>query len=108
MTFWKKSHTVTYLLVLLLATSDLALAAPADGEPFAVVGEQLDHPPPFGWKLVWMSGEAEGSYLAEYVPVTEEINLWREGYLAVERLKYPPAEKLDKRKTRIADVLALG
>lgn len=55
-----------------------------------------------------MSGEAEGSYLAEYVPVTEEINLWREGYLAVERLKYPPAEKLDKRKTRIADVLALG
>ncbi|RST52116.1 hypothetical protein EJI01_16480 [Variovorax sp. MHTC-1] len=95
-------------MLLLLVTSNFALAALAEGEPFAVVGEQLDHPSPLGWKLAWMSGEAEGSYVAEYVPATEEINSWREGYLAIERLKYPPAEKLDKRKTMIADVLAFG
>jgi hypothetical protein len=111
MTFWKKSDATTCLLLLLLVTSDLALAAPADEEPFAVVGEQLDHSPPLGWKRVWVSGESEGSYVVEYVPATEEINSWREGYLAIERLKYPPAEKLnevEKRKTRIADVLAFG
>jgi len=104
---WKKhSATVSFLLSLFTAMP-LVVSAANEGAPFAVIGEQLDHRPPDGWKLAWMSGKADGSYIAEYIPEEEDIQSWREGYLAIERLEFPPADvlqEIEKYKTRLADV----
>lgn len=81
--------------------------AAEDGVPFAVSGEQVEFHPPSGWKLAWMSGKGNGSYLAEYIPEKENVNEWREGYLAIERLEYPSNEvlrEIENNKTRIADL----
>lgn len=75
--------------------------------PFSVAGEQLDIPPPKGWKLAWMEGKPDGSFLVEYIPEDEDINSWREGYLAVERFDYPPVnilKDLAKNKIETTDV----
>jgi hypothetical protein len=106
MNVWKKLST-TMRFLLLFVGMPLAASAADDGVPFSVVGEQLDHHPPEGWKLAWMNGKADGTYIAEYISEAEDINSWREGYLAIERLEYPPAEvlkEIEKRKSRVADV----
>lgn len=107
MVAWKKLSTSAHFLLLLFVGTPLAASAANDGVPFSVIGEQLDLRPPEGWKLAWMSGKADGSYIVEYIPEAEDIDSWRVGYLAIERLEYPPAEvlkELEKRKTRVADV----
>jgi hypothetical protein len=94
-------------LFLLLTTSPFATSAPENGAPFAVVGEQLDYAAPKGWKLAWMDGKPDGSYVAEYIPQTEEINSWRDGYLAIARLPYPPAQilkEIENSKTTISEL----
>lgn len=90
----------------------LALLSPfsfAEGNntPFPVSGEQINFQPPSGWKLAWMEGSANGTYLAEYIPEHESIDTWREGYLAIERYEYPSNEilkELQMRKVRVADI----
>lgn len=107
MNVWKNLSTTFHLLLKLVLLTPLAAWAIEDGVPFPVVGEQLDHRPPNEWKLAWMSGKADGGYIAEYIPQSEEIDSWRDGYLAIERLPYPPAEvlkEIESRKTRVADV----
>lgn len=107
MVAWKKLSTTVHFLLLLFVGAPFAVSAENDGVPFSVIGEQLDHRPPEGWKLAWMSGKADGSYIVEYIPDAEDINSWRVGYLAIERLEYPPTEvlkELEKHKTRVADV----
>lgn len=77
------------------------VAVAGDGEFFEVKGEQIMHSAPAGWKLVWMSGAADGRYVAEYIPEADDIKSWREGYLAIERMPYPSSEALAKlRKTK--------
>ncbi len=86
----------SFRLAILMLVMSIVLPIPASsgetGAPFAVTDEQLDHIVPIGWKLAWMSGSGDGSYIAEYIPEAEEINAWRDGYLAIERVLYPPAE----------------
>lgn len=103
----KKFSTALHFLLPLLAGVLHVASAADDGAPFSVIGEQLDHRPPDGWKLAWMSGKADGRYIVEYIPQEENINSWRDGYLAIERLAYPSAEvlkEIETHKTRIAAV----
>jgi hypothetical protein len=107
MEFWKKLSPAVLFLFSPLIALPLPASAAENGKPFPVVGEQLGHRPPEGWKLAWMSGNANGGYIAEYIPGAEDLNSWRDGYLSIERLAYPPAEvlkELEKHKTRTADV----
>lgn len=79
----------------------------SDGRPFAVVGEQVNHQIPDGWKLAWMDGAPDGRYFAEYIPAGEDINSWHSGYLAIERIPLPSAESLKeihKMKTTLAEI----
>lgn len=71
-------------------------ASDSDGNPFAVVGEQVNHQIPDGWKLAWMSGESDGRFFVEYIPADEEINSWHSGYLLIERIPLPSAEALEE------------
>jgi len=101
-----KKYFVRIAMTFCLTAIFLPALAAEDGMPFPVIGEQLDHRPPEGWKLAWMSGKADGNYLIEYIPKEEDIHSWREGYLLIQRLSYPPKEaltELEKHKTRIAD-----
>ena len=99
---------VNFLVQLLfLASLPLSTIAAEDGALFVVKGEQMDYSPPSGWKLAWMNGKQDGEFVAEYIPENEDIFTWREGYLSVKRMAYPPVEtlqKLKENKTRIADV----
>lgn len=107
MKLWDIFSSARCLLLASVIGMPFAAFATEDGLPFTVIGEQLIHPPPTGWKLAWMSGNANGSYVVEYIPEAEDINLWRGGYLAIERLAYPPAavlKKIDEAKARLADV----
>lgn len=81
-----------------------------EGTSFPVIGEQLDHAPPPGWKLAWMTGKADGTYGVEYIPAEENIKTWRGGYLAIARMEYPSAEirkEIENSKTRVADIALL-
>lgn len=103
-----KLQAIVYLVAQLLFLAPLSAPAHAaeDGTPFAVSGEQLEFQPPGGWKLAWMSGKADGSYIAEYIPENEDINTWRDGYFAVQRYEYPSKEALkeiENNKSRFAD-----
>jgi hypothetical protein len=89
-----KSLLLPISLSLLFATSPPTTLATEDGAPFAVTGEQIDHPVPKDWKLAWMGGKSDGRFVVEYIPEAEQIDSWREGYLAIERLPYPSAEAL--------------
>ncbi|AFI84693.1 hypothetical protein [Methylophaga nitratireducenticrescens] len=71
-------------------------ASDSDGNPFAVVGEQVNHQIPDGWELAWMSGESDGRFFVEYIPADEEINSWHSGYLLIERIPLPSAEALEE------------
>lgn len=97
---------ITFLAI--VAGTLLNLAAHAnEGTPFPVTGEQLDHAPPPGWKLAWMTGKADGTYAAEYIPSEENIKTWRNGYLVIQRLENPPAairKEIEDHKTRLAVV----
>lgn len=89
-----------------ISYSSVALAAEA-GAPFSATGEQLDVAPPNEWKLAWMDGRSDGSYLIEYIPGKEEIDSWRDGYLAIERLHYPPVEirkEIENAKSSVSEV----
>lgn len=82
-------------------------AAPVAGTPFPVSGERLEPRVPAGWKLAWMEGSAEGGYIVEYIPQAEDIQSWREGYLVIQRMPYPPASSMAELKNanaKIADV----
>jgi hypothetical protein len=87
---------VDILLAFLLLSLPLTALASESGKPFAVIGEQIDHPVPQGWKLAWMDGEPDGRFVVEYIPQSEQIDSWREGYLAIERIPYPSAEALEE------------
>ena len=107
MTVWTKLTGTANILLALLTAMPLVVSAANEGAPFLIIGEQLDHRPPAGWKLAWMSGKADGSYIVEYISEDEDIKSWRKGYLAIERLEYPPPEvlqEIEKYKTRLADV----
>lgn len=91
----------------LFAFSPSALAEEPIGKPFKVIGEQVEHKIPDGWKLAWMEGKADGRYFAEYIPAGEDINSWRTGYLAIERIPYPSPQILDeihKMKTTFSEI----
>ncbi|MYN15955.1 hypothetical protein GTP81_04250 [Rugamonas sp. FT107W] len=95
--------------VCVIAMAGNAVSAPAEGtgKPFAVVGEQLQHKIPKGWKLAWMEGQPDGEYFVEYLPEAEDINNWREGYLSIRRLPYPNATamaQIEKAGAKVADV----
>ena len=81
-------------LSFLCAISPYASSAEEGGAPFTVMGERIDHPVPKGWKLAWMSGKPDGRFVVEYIPEIEQVDSWREGYLAIERLPYPAAEAM--------------
>ena len=88
-------------------SADEPAAAPAAGTSFSVSGERLELGIPAGWKLAWMEGGAEGGFIVEYIPQAEDIQSWREGYLAVQRMPYPSASlmaELKKANVKIADV----
>ena len=98
-------------LSFLCAISPHASYAAEGGTPFAVIGEQIDHPLPKGWKLAWMTGKPDGRFVVEYIPEAEQVDSWREGYLAIERLPYPPAEAMkeieNKKQTTSGVALSL-
>ena len=83
-----RSLLITFLFI------PIAWAAEGDGSAFAVHGERIDHIPPQGWKLAWMVGDADGAYVVEFIPESEDINFWQQGYLAIARMPYPTAEAL--------------
>lgn len=104
---WRPLQWAENFLIAVFIASPFVASAAANGEPFPITGEQLEFPLPEGWKLAWMSGKGGGGgYLSEYIPQTEGIHSWREGYLAVERLEYPSTEalkELEKYKIRLSD-----
>ena len=82
-------------------------AGESDGKSFAVLGEQVDHQIPNGWKLAWMDGQVDGRYLMEFIPADEDIKAWRSGYLAIERIPLPSTEAMEEvrqMKTSLAEV----
>jgi hypothetical protein len=82
--------------------------ASKEGYPFVVNGEQIEFAPPEGWKLTWMSGSANGPYIAEYIPAEESIDTWRKGYLAIQRLALPKEavlKNLKEANIKLADAM---
>lgn len=71
-----------------------AAAAPAGGA-FPVQGERLDLVPPSGWVLTEVRGEAQGSYVLRYEPEASQRANWKNGYLTLERLRYPDKATLE-------------
>jgi hypothetical protein len=91
-----KSLLGVFSFSLLFVLLPHAALSEVDGAPFAVIGERVDHPVPKGWKLAWMGGKPDGRFVVEYIPASEQIDSWRGGYLAIERLPYPSPEVLDE------------
>lgn len=86
---------IVYLVALLTLMTPAAFAA-TKWSPFRVSGEQLDFRVPDGWKLAWMSGKGDDQYLAEYLPVNENIDAWRGEYFSINRFRYPSQKIRDK------------
>ena len=80
-------------------------------KPFSVIGEQIEHPVPAGWKLAWMEGSPNGANYAEYIPEGEDIEHWRSGYLLLRRVPLPSEEvlaKIEGGKNKLADGSLIG
>nr|WP_315201381.1 hypothetical protein [uncultured Albidiferax sp.] len=107
MRFKSYALSVIYLVPVLAVLTPHTGYAAENAAPFLVVGEQLAHPPPEGWKRAWTGGQADGSYIVEFIPATENIDAWRQGYLAIERLEYPGKDvlqRLAERNMKVSDL----
>jgi len=98
-----KSVFLTIPLLLLPGISPIVTFATEKGTPFRVIGEQLEHPIPKNWKLAWMDGKPDGRFVVEYIPENDDINTWRKGYLAIERLPYPSSEVMQQIEGNISE-----
>jgi hypothetical protein len=100
-----RRHWIRTATVLFACVANNAFAA-EKGQPFDVSGERIDIQAPAGWKLAWMDGTPNGSYLQEFIPENEDINTWRKGYLSIRRIAYPPAatvEEIKRANSHVAD-----
>ena len=102
----KSIISTTILLLIALVNMSSAMATPGDGLPFDIKGESVDHVVPKGWTLAWMSGGADGVYIMEFIPESEDINAWCKGYLAIARSPYPSEDVMAKLRKGGVDISA--